>query len=75
MDWHSARGICPVREDASMDPMACATFQPLVEKLAEKMNYLEVPVFSDKILDLEGLSGSMSNGTLIRYWIVPQGDV
>lgn len=58
-----------------MDPMACAAFQPLVEKIVGKMNYLEVPVFSNKILDLEGLSGSMRNGTLIRYWIVPQGDV
>lgn len=54
-----------------MGPMACATFQPLVEKLVGKMNYLEVPVFSDKILDLEVLPGSMSHGALIRYWIVP----
>lgn len=44
-----------------MDPMACAAFQPLVEKIVGKMNYLEVPVFSNKILDLEGLSGSMRN--------------
>lgn len=58
-----------------MNPMACATFQPLVEKTVGNMTYLEVPVFSNKILDLEGLSGNISSGALIRYWIVQQGDV
>lgn len=35
-----------------------------MEKAVGKMNYWEVPMFSDKILHLEGLSGSMSNGAL-----------
>lgn len=36
-------------------------------------NELRGAVFSDKVLHFEGLSESMRNGALLRYWTVPQG--